>query len=204
MKGLSTARKSAGCTQEQLAEKLGIAQSTVAMWETGKACPRSDMLPTIAEILGCTIDDLFAVAKRAAAPSRATASSFFSPRIDHFKIIEVCPTVKLARFGRTEADHCRELFIRLGERNLNVVHPFFDQFFCDFQKVRSFNYVIHNAPPFEGGLFAVCILIITEGKAKNHAEQLQEYLQNSKAHCRYDAGALCRGAGYQRRVGAPV
>ena len=37
MKGLSTARKSAGCTQEQLAEKLGIAQSTVAMWETGKA-----------------------------------------------------------------------------------------------------------------------------------------------------------------------
>ena len=37
--------------------------------------------------------------------------------------------------GRTEADHCRELFIRLGERNLNAVHPFFDQFFCDFQKV---------------------------------------------------------------------
>lgn len=62
MKGLSNARSAAEYTQVQLADKLGVAQSTVAMWETGKAYPRADMLPTIAKVLGCTIDELFAAA----------------------------------------------------------------------------------------------------------------------------------------------
>lgn len=59
MKGLCAARKAASCTQTQLADKLGISQSTIAMWETGKAYPRADMLPAIAMALGCTIDALF-------------------------------------------------------------------------------------------------------------------------------------------------
>lgn len=62
MKGLSSARLAASFTQVQLADYLGVAQSTVAMWETGKAYPRADMLPTIAKVLGCTIDELFAAA----------------------------------------------------------------------------------------------------------------------------------------------
>ena len=60
LKGLCAARKAASCTQTQLADKLGISQSTIAMWETGKAYPRADMLPAIAVALGCSIDDLFA------------------------------------------------------------------------------------------------------------------------------------------------
>lgn len=60
MKGLCAARKAASCTQTQLADKLGISQSTIAMWETGKAYPRADMLPAIAEALNCSIDDLYA------------------------------------------------------------------------------------------------------------------------------------------------
>lgn len=59
MKGLCAARKAASCTQIQLAETLGISQSTIAMWETGRAYPRADILPAIAAALGCSIDDLF-------------------------------------------------------------------------------------------------------------------------------------------------
>ena len=46
-------------TQAQLAEKIGIGQSSVAMWEAGINCPRADKLPELARALGCTIDDLF-------------------------------------------------------------------------------------------------------------------------------------------------
>lgn len=49
---------SAGLTQDSLAEKLGVVRTTVAMWETGKSIPRADLLPDLAKILGCSIEDL--------------------------------------------------------------------------------------------------------------------------------------------------
>lgn len=52
-------RVSAGLTQEQTAEKLGITRSAVAMWETGQSSPTANMLPAIADVFGCTINDLF-------------------------------------------------------------------------------------------------------------------------------------------------
>ena len=45
-------------TQKTLADKLKIAQSTVAMWETGENAPRTMMLPKIAKVLDCTVDEL--------------------------------------------------------------------------------------------------------------------------------------------------
>ena len=45
-------------TQEELAKSLDIDRSTVAKWETGEAMPRAEKLPKIAQILGCTVDDL--------------------------------------------------------------------------------------------------------------------------------------------------
>lgn len=50
-------------TQAELAKELGIDRSTVAKWETGKANPRVELLPKLAEILNCSIDELFAVSK---------------------------------------------------------------------------------------------------------------------------------------------
>ena len=52
-------RLSKNLTQEDLAKKLIVDRSAVAMWETGKAMPRADKLPELAKILGCTIDELF-------------------------------------------------------------------------------------------------------------------------------------------------
>ena len=51
-------REKVGLTQQELANELGIAQSTVAMWETQNSLPRTDKLPTLAKVLGCTIDEL--------------------------------------------------------------------------------------------------------------------------------------------------
>lgn len=51
-------REKTNMKQEELARRLGIDRSTVAKWETGKSKPRADMLPKIADILGCTVDEL--------------------------------------------------------------------------------------------------------------------------------------------------
>lgn len=51
-------RLNAGFTQEFVAHKLGIDRSTVAKWETGVSFPRPAMLRRIANLYGCTVDDL--------------------------------------------------------------------------------------------------------------------------------------------------
>ena len=52
-------RMSLNMTQDELAEELNVSRATIAMWETGKAMPRSDKLPELAKVLGCEISDLF-------------------------------------------------------------------------------------------------------------------------------------------------
>lgn len=59
MSNIQKLRERAKFTQKNLAEKLGVGQSTVAMWESGAQMPRADKLPELARILGCTIDELF-------------------------------------------------------------------------------------------------------------------------------------------------
>ena len=54
-------RKRLGWTQAKLADALGVAQSTVAMWEKGERKPDIVMLKAIANILSCTTDDLLSV-----------------------------------------------------------------------------------------------------------------------------------------------
>lgn len=51
-------RVSKKMTQDELAAVLGVKRSTVSMWENGKSNPRAEMLPRIAAIFGCTIDEL--------------------------------------------------------------------------------------------------------------------------------------------------
>lgn len=51
-------------SQEELANLLSIDRSTVAKWETGKALPRADKLPTLAKILNCSMDEIFNINKK--------------------------------------------------------------------------------------------------------------------------------------------
>lgn len=53
-------REQMNLTQRDLAEALAIDQSTVCLWETGKTRPRAKLLPRIAKLLSCTVDDLLA------------------------------------------------------------------------------------------------------------------------------------------------
>lgn len=59
MNNIKILREQIHITQRELAEILKVGQSTVAMWEVGKAMPTADKLPELARILGCTIDALF-------------------------------------------------------------------------------------------------------------------------------------------------
>lgn len=52
-------RRRAGITVAQLAERLSVTRATIYFWEQGRCWPSSQELPRIAEILGCSIDDLF-------------------------------------------------------------------------------------------------------------------------------------------------
>ena len=56
---IKTLREKTGITQGCLAEEMGVKQSAIAAWESGKASPRADKLPKLAEVLGCKIEDLF-------------------------------------------------------------------------------------------------------------------------------------------------
>lgn len=52
-------RKKRGLTQEELAKKLGVTFQAVSKWENAKAAPDIFLLPTIAALFDCSIDQLF-------------------------------------------------------------------------------------------------------------------------------------------------
>lgn len=45
-------------TQQKLGERVGVSQSAVGMWESGIRTPQTKILLKLAEVLGCTVDDL--------------------------------------------------------------------------------------------------------------------------------------------------
>lgn len=51
-------RRIADITQKEAAAALGVHPSAVAQWEIGKTSPRAALLPKIAELYGCTVDEL--------------------------------------------------------------------------------------------------------------------------------------------------
>ena len=59
MNAISRLRKKQGLSQVQLAEKLNITQGAVSQWEMGLSKPKSEILPELAKVLNCTIDELF-------------------------------------------------------------------------------------------------------------------------------------------------
>ena len=52
-------RERANLTQQQLAEAMGTTQTGVSNWENEVSLPRTRELPKLAQLMGCTIDDLY-------------------------------------------------------------------------------------------------------------------------------------------------
>ncbi len=57
-KRIADLRKKASMTQEDLAEKLGISAQAVSKWENDQTCPDITLLPTLAELLKTSLDEL--------------------------------------------------------------------------------------------------------------------------------------------------
>lgn len=60
MVNLKKIRVNKGLTQTNLAKSLGVTQQCVELWERNKRSPRAALLPKLAKVLGCTIDELMA------------------------------------------------------------------------------------------------------------------------------------------------
>ena len=52
-------RREKGYTQEKLAEMLGVTTAAVSKWECEKTYPDITLLPALARILSCQINDFF-------------------------------------------------------------------------------------------------------------------------------------------------
>lgn len=59
LEGLRPRRIALGLTQQQLADALSLERSNVAVWERGQGLPSAALLPKLASVLCCTIDELF-------------------------------------------------------------------------------------------------------------------------------------------------
>lgn len=55
---LAALRKRAGYTQETLAEALGVSRQAVGKWESSQGLPEASTLLTLADLLGCSLDQL--------------------------------------------------------------------------------------------------------------------------------------------------
>jgi len=60
---LKEKRQERGITQNDLAVRVGVKRNTVCQWETGSRQPRVELLPKIAAILECSVDELLGITK---------------------------------------------------------------------------------------------------------------------------------------------
>ena len=61
-------RKQHGMTQLELAEKMGVTDKAVSKWERDLSCPDINSIPTLAEVLGVSVEELMQTKKEAAVP----------------------------------------------------------------------------------------------------------------------------------------
>ena len=59
MSNFKKLRQNRNLTQQIVAKELNISQQAVAKWENGECMPKPEMLPKLAKILNCSIDELF-------------------------------------------------------------------------------------------------------------------------------------------------
>jgi len=57
--GLRYYRQRAALTQQQLADSLNVHRASIIAWETGQSWPSAALLPLIADVLLCSIDELY-------------------------------------------------------------------------------------------------------------------------------------------------
>ena len=66
MNGFQKCRAERGLTQQEASSSLGVTQGAISLWETGGCQPRTELLPKIAALYNCTVDELLKDAQAAA------------------------------------------------------------------------------------------------------------------------------------------
>lgn len=59
MPGIRARRRARGISVQDAAAALGLSRQAWYKWEYGIAMPAAALLPAIAELLGCTIEELY-------------------------------------------------------------------------------------------------------------------------------------------------
>lgn len=99
-KNISARRKTLGMTQMELADKLGISYQAVSNWERGQTAPDISKLSEIAEILGCSIDELLG-SQRTAEVIKQVEEAVEDPDITPQELADVAPILKPEQVDRT-------------------------------------------------------------------------------------------------------
>lgn len=86
-------RKQHGMTQLELAEKMGVTDKAVSKWERDLSCPDINSLPTLAEILGVSVEELMQIKKEAAEEKEAPKVSKVA------EIMEIAPKAVAMAMG---------------------------------------------------------------------------------------------------------
>lgn len=81
-------RKQQGMTQLELAEKMGVTDKAVSKWERDLSCPDIHSLPTLAELLGVSVEELMQTKKETQAPAGKVA-----------EILEIAPKAVALAMG---------------------------------------------------------------------------------------------------------
>jgi transcriptional regulator with XRE-family HTH domain len=81
-KNIAHFRKSKGCTQEELGQKIGVTNQAVSKWESETSMPDIRLLPQLANALDVTLDDLFA--ERIIKTSTQESKCFNEEAVHHF------------------------------------------------------------------------------------------------------------------------
>lgn len=79
-------RRERSWTQERLSQELGVSPQAISKWETGIGCPDISLLPTIAEVFGVTINDLFSE-ETAYSEKVASHTVPFPPELGNLKLV---------------------------------------------------------------------------------------------------------------------
>ena len=79
---IACTRKERGMTQAQLAERLGVAQQTLAHYEVARARIAADLLPRLADLLDLSLDELLAGQPTIRAPGKRGPASRLQQQLD--------------------------------------------------------------------------------------------------------------------------
>ncbi|MEG1560475.1 MAG: helix-turn-helix transcriptional regulator [Clostridia bacterium] len=64
-------RKTAGFSQEELANKIGVSRQAVSKWERGEASPDTDNIIALANLYGVSVDELLCIASNGGSDGNA-------------------------------------------------------------------------------------------------------------------------------------